>query len=186
MESNAGIYLVSSVNHTLSGNIMSGCGLAFMGSREEMGSHEIDTTNLVNGRTLYYYTNEVHLGPPNFSNAGQVIMVNCNDSILSNLNTSYSTTGISLFNCNNNTIFRNTANNNNWDGIKLTFSNYNNVSGNVANNNDRNGLNLIWSDDNIISNNSLIENGKCIDEYRCEGNIFDNNFKNSKYYTKYS
>ena len=170
-----GIYLVSSVNHTLSGNIMSGCGLAFMGSREEMGSHEIDTTNLVNGRTLYYYTNEVHLGPTNFSNGGQVILVNCNDSLVSNLNTSYSTTGISLFYCNNNTIFGNTANDNNWDGISLTFSNNNNVSGNVANNNDRNGLNLIWSDYNIFSNNFLIGNVKCIEEYRGEVTIFDNN-----------
>jgi len=170
-----GIYLISSVNHTLSGNVMNGCGLAFMGSREEMGSNEIDITNIVNGRTLYYYTNEIHLKPTNFSNAGQVILVNCNDSLVSNLNTSYSTTGISLLYCNNNTIFRNTANDNNWDGIHLEFSNNNNVSGNIANKNDRYGLDLIWSNFNVFSNNILIGNGICINEYRCEGNNFDNN-----------
>ena len=170
-----GIYLVSTVNHTLTGNMMNGCGLEFMGSHEEIGSHEINAMNLVNGRPLYYYSNEVQLGPTNFSNAGQVILVNCNESIVSNLNISYSTTGLSLFYCNNNTIFRNTANNNNWDGIKLAFSNYNNVSENIANKNDRYGLNLIWSDNNIFSHNILLGNGKCMDEYRCEGNIFDNN-----------
>ena len=170
-----GIYLVSSVNHTLSGNIMNGCGLELMGLLEELDSYEIDIMNLVNGRALYYYTNEVHLRPTNFSNARQVILVNCNDSLVSNLNTSYSTTGISLFDCNNNTIFRNTANNNNWDGIKLENSNYNNVTGNIANKNDRYGLNILLSDYNIFSNNSLIGNSECINEFHCEGNIFDNN-----------
>jgi parallel beta-helix repeat protein len=128
------------------------CGLGISGSLEEISSNDIDTTNLVNGKPLYYYTNEVHLGPDNFTNAGQVILVNCNDSLVSNLNISDSSIGISLHYCNNNNISGNTANNNRY-GIYLFFSDYNIVSGNTANYNNDIGISLVYSDYNTVSGN---------------------------------
>ena len=148
-----GIYLSCSNKNTISGNIMNKCGLGLYGSIEELGSHNIDTTNLVNGKPLYYYSNEANLEPNNFTNAGQVILVNCKDSLISNLNASYCSTGISLFYCNNNIISGNIASYNRVGGIFLAYSDYNNITGNTANNNF-NGIYLYFSDYNTISGNT--------------------------------
>ncbi|MDX1797494.1 MAG: right-handed parallel beta-helix repeat-containing protein, partial [Candidatus Lokiarchaeia archaeon] len=45
-------------NLTISGNIMNNGGLRISGSLEELSSHSIDTTNVVNGKSLYYYANQ--------------------------------------------------------------------------------------------------------------------------------
>ncbi|MFX0000846.1 MAG: nitrous oxide reductase family maturation protein NosD, partial [Candidatus Hermodarchaeota archaeon] len=176
----AGISLEFSNNSTVSGNIMIKCGLRVYGSLATLISCDIDTTNLVNGKPLYYYTHEVYLGPSDFMNTGQFILVNCNDSVISNLNISIASGGISLYYCNNNTISGNTINNNDI-GIRLyncnnnTISgntannngggissqgNNNIISGNIANNNTFNGIHLETSDDNIISGNTVNSNGR--------------------------
>ena len=171
-----GIYLYESDYNTFLGNIMNECGLYMYGSFESLGSHEIDTTNLVNGKPLYYYSNEVNLGPNDFTSAGQVILINCHDSIISNLNISYTSTGISLFYSNNNTISSNTANNSNEYGIYLDNSDYNTISGNNASYNRYDGIYLDESDYNTISGNIFIGNYRCWEEVvDCEGNIFENN-----------
>ena len=161
-------------NNIISGNIMNNCGLLIYGSYVELDSHEIDNTNQVNGKPLYYYTNEVNLGPDDFLDAGQVILFNCIDSLISNLNTSYCTTGIMLFYCNNNNISGNIANNNYRYGIILSSSDYNNVSGNTANNNQY-GIYLHYSNYNTVSKNILHKNCRCIWEENCIGNTFQDN-----------
>ena len=148
-----GISLLGS-NNTISGNVMNECGLSINGPLEKIVSNGIDSTNLVNGKPLYYYANEVNLGPNNFTNVGQVILVNCNDSLVSNLNVSDSSIGISLHYCNNNTISGNTANNNLY-GIYLFYSDNNTVSGNTANNNNDIGIVLDNSNNNTISGNTV-------------------------------
>ncbi|MEE9377332.1 MAG: right-handed parallel beta-helix repeat-containing protein [Candidatus Lokiarchaeia archaeon] len=164
-----GIYLdFSNNNIEISGNIMDECGLVIKG-----GFFIIDTSNLVNGKPLYYYVNEINLGPSNFTNAGQVILVNCKDSLISNLNVSYCSFGISLYSCNNNTISGNTANYNE-KGIDLRASDFNIISGNTANYNEK-GIDLYLSDFNTISGNSLIGNQVCWGESTCENNTFENN-----------
>ncbi len=152
-----GITISESNNNTISGNIMNECGLWIYGPLERLVSNNIDSTNLVNGKSLYYYTNEVNLGPNNFTNAGQVILVNCTYSLVSNLNISDSSMGISLHYCNNNNISGNTVNNNDY-GIYLFFSDFNIVSGNTANNNNENGIGLDNSNNNAISGNTANNN----------------------------
>ncbi len=193
-----GIYLRDCINSTISGNLMTKSGLQVIGSIEKLGSLNIDTTNLVNGKPLYYYTNETNLGPNNFTNAGQVILVNVEDSLISNLNVSDGSIGISLSYCNNNNIsgntannnlivgiiliystnnniLRNTANNNVVMGIELDFSNNNNILGNTANDNWVYGIGFYYSDNNTVSGNTLIGNYGCIYEYDSQGNEFSNN-----------
>ena len=135
-------------NYTLSGNIMNMGGLEIDGywssSLEELNSYDIDTTNLVNGKPIYYYNNENNLGPNNFTNAGQIFLVNCNNSIISNL------TEFSLYYSNNNNISGNTANNNN--GLSISGNN-NIISGNTANNNSGSGI-AISGNNNTISGNT--------------------------------
>jgi len=174
---NDGIILFESGNTTVSGNIMNHCGLGLYGSLEEVSSNDIDTTNLVNGKPLYYYTNEVHLGPDNFTNAGQVILVNCNDSLVSNLNISDSFIGIALHYCNNNNISGNTANNNR-SGISLFSSDYNTVSGNNANNNNGVGISLSKSDYNTVSGNIANNTGTGIQLEYSDSNTVSENIAN--------
>ena len=146
-----GIYLYYLCNNnTISGNIMNECGLRLYGSFE---GQKIDITNLVNGKPLYYYTNEINLGPTNFTNAGQVVLFDCNKSQISNLNI----LGISLHYCYNNNISVNTASHNNGYGIYLDSSDNNTILGNIANNNNL-GIRLDWCNNNTISGNTANEN----------------------------
>jgi len=157
-----GIIFHSSNNNTISGNIMNKCGLCIVQpSLEALLSNEVDSTNLVNGKPLYYYTNKVNLGVTDFFNAGQVILVKCNDSLISNSNVSYGSTGISLYYCNNNTISGNTAHNSSQTGISLSSSNDNTISGNTVNYNDE-AIILSSSNDNTISGNTVNYNDEGI------------------------
>ncbi len=191
-----GISLFESINSIILGNHINGGGLKIYGNLEELTSYNIDITNLVNGKPLYYYANEANLRSSDFLNAGQVILVNCSDSLILNLNTSYSSNGISLYYCNNITISGNNANNNNRYGIYLDHSDINTVSGNTANNNrygitlsnsnntniegntvnnNTSGIGIILSNNNIISGNILIGNDECIIQENSKGNQFSDN-----------
>jgi len=76
---------------------------------------------------------------------------------------------------NYNDILGNDATNNDGDGMYLSESNYNDILGNDATNNTGNGIYLSRSNYNTVSGNNLIGNDKCIKEYSCEGNVFENN-----------
>ncbi|MFX0136562.1 MAG: nitrous oxide reductase family maturation protein NosD, partial [Candidatus Hodarchaeota archaeon] len=110
---NDGIYLKWAHNNTFTGNLMDGLGIFMDGFLYNY----IDSTNLVKGKPVYYYVNEVYLKPNNFMNAGQVILGYCNDSVIANLDISSTFNGISLYNCNNNTIMESNVNNNEYFGI---------------------------------------------------------------------
>lgn len=174
-----GIYL-SGDNNIVSGNVMQECGLWIGTEADDMFSNFIDTTNMVNQKSLYYYTNEVSLGPYNFTNAGQVILINCNNSILSNLNTSFTAIGLALYYCNYNYIWGNTANNNSR-GINLHYCNENLISENNVSGN-RKGIHLYGSIDNNISENIGSNNEKGIEISSNSNNsrIMDNHLSNSK------
>ena len=160
--SESGIFLYSGANNIISGNIMIECGLQvssrFMNPPNlgDLTSNNIDSTNLVNGKPLYYYTNEINLGTNNFTNAGQVFLINCDDCLISNLNTSYCSSGIALYYCNNNNLSGNTASNNEY-GIYLMNCDGNDVSGNTVNKNFG-GIYLECSDNNDITGNTASYN----------------------------
>ncbi|MFX1258780.1 MAG: NosD domain-containing protein, partial [Promethearchaeota archaeon] len=152
-----------SYNNTLTQNSMTNCGVDLdLEDTQYPTSNKIDTTNTVNGKPLYYYTNEIGLKPINFANAGQVILINCNDSLISDFDVSYGTNGLLMYDCNNNTISNVTASYNYQCGIHLENIlndryNFNNISGNTANNN---GAGIVLEDGNynIISGNTANNN----------------------------
>ena len=159
----------------MSGNIIDLYALQLFGNLQILASHNIDNTNLVNGKPIYYYANEVNLGASDFTNAGQVILVNCNDSSISNLNISYGPTGISLYYCNANNISGNAVSSNKYNGISLYYSDDNAISGNTVNSNIDIGIYLDSSNNNTVSGNLFTGNGLCINETNCVGNEFSNN-----------
>jgi parallel beta-helix repeat protein len=175
-----GIELVSN-NITLSGNIMNGCGLVIRNNLEGLYSLMIDTTNLVNGKPLYFYLNHTNLGPDNFTNAGQIFLANCNKSLISNINISNCTTGIMLYRCYNNTILGNIVNNNNYGGIFLSdFCEDNTITGNTANNNYF-GIALWECSGNNISENTANNNYFGIGLGACSGNNISGNTAYNNY-----
>jgi len=145
-----GIYLWHCKDTIMLENKMNECGLGLSGY---LTLNNIDTTNLVNGKPLYYYTNEINLGSDNFTNAGQAILVNCHNSSIVNLNTSYGSTGILLYYCDNNYITGNIVNYNNYRGIRLSYSDNNTIFGNTLNYNQHEGIYLYGSNNNYVSEN---------------------------------
>jgi len=109
--------------------------------------------------------------------------------------------GIEVYHSDNSKIINNTVNHNGDIGIYLHFANadYNNITGNTINDNhnigiyiydrcdnnniknnsiNRNNLGIGLqenSNDNTISENILIDNGMCIFEIGCVGNVIENN-----------
>ncbi|MFX1291593.1 MAG: nitrous oxide reductase family maturation protein NosD, partial [Promethearchaeota archaeon] len=160
-----GIILLNNLWINCRKNLMNECGLKVKGSLYNLNSYNIDATNLVNGKPLYYYINQINLGPINFSNAGQVLLVNCSNPLISNLNL---LSGLVLHYCNNNTISGNQKN------IVLHNVNKNTISGNIANYNDY-GIYLENSDNNNITGNFANDNHYGIYlEYRDNNNITGN------------
>ncbi|NVM19902.1 MAG: right-handed parallel beta-helix repeat-containing protein [Candidatus Lokiarchaeota archaeon] len=186
-----GIYLEDCKYNTVLENEMNRCGLEIQASLRNgnwtlllshLNIHNIDTTNLVNGKPLYYYTNEVSLGSDNFTNAGQVILVNCTQSLVSGLYISYGSKGISLYFCNYNNISYNSANYNSNSGIYLKKSDTNLIVGNDADYNHNYGIDLIYSSNNSILRNTAIKVVKRGSGIHMEGgnnNIISENIANN-------
>ena len=95
-----GIFVGGKYNK-LMGNSVNNSGIALSGPTipQDLTTHTIDTTNLVNEKPIYYYANETQLGQHNFSNAGQILLVNCNDSVISNIDFTKVMSGIMLYYC---------------------------------------------------------------------------------------
>lgn len=122
-----GISLDYSENNTLRNNSMYGSGLL------TDQKQDIDDSNTVNNKVIYYYYDETGLKVP--EDAGQVILINCNNFVVENLTINGTTLGISIFGSDGNIIRNNTIYENTDFGI-------------ILNN----------SDENIICNNKVYDN----------------------------
>lgn len=163
-----GISLYNCDNNVISGNIANngedGFGILLSSCKN----------NIVSGNTAN------NVGTPPWidellTNDGIGLMGSENNIITGNLINDNGRAGISLINSNGNTISGNIANNNGY-GIWLRWDNsYNVVSENIIGGNRYRGVYLTdQSNYNIISGNLLSENGICIEEYDCFGNIYWN------------
>jgi parallel beta-helix repeat protein len=167
-----GIYLSDfSYNNSISGNTFVKDGLHVLDSY-----WNVVVDNLVNGKPLVYLED--------FSNytvdgAGQVVLVNCNNIHVENLNLSHTDIGIDLWGTNNTKISANNITNNNWNGIWLAYSNNNSISRNhIANNYD--GIYSYFSSNNSISANNIANNDYGIEfAYSNNNSISGNYIKNN-------
>ena len=193
-----GLYLEDSSNIMISSNTFINNGLAVWNSYQNTVKN-----NIVNDKPLSYLEN---VSDYMIANAGQVILVNCNNITVKNLNLSNATIGIELFKTNNSKIINNNVSNNsegillyysndnaitnniasnNWDGISLSSSCRNTITGNTANYNYDDGIALHSSScNNTITNNTIINNSHNYSEgiilYNSNNNkIYLNNFVNN-------
>ena len=174
-----GMRLTGCDNNIISGNTVSYnnyAGMDLTGCDNNIISGNTVNTNGREGISFSgSYDNVISENTINYNSRG-ISFFNSRNNAISGNNISYNEgSGIRLLACNYNTISGNNASYNEADGISLSDSDYNDILGNDATNNTSNGIDLSRSNYNTVSGNNLIGNDKCIREYECEGNIFENN-----------
>ena len=182
---NYGIWLDFSSNNNLTNNTMSRNTYNFGVYGDTLSQHvqNIDESNSVNGKPVYYWINQQNKQVPD--NAGFVgiissINITARDLILTN-----NSMGI-LFVCTNNSRIENvTANLNDRYGIYLFYSSNNNLTNNTVSYNNNHGICLDESSNNTLTYNTVNSNN----EYDIDGihlmhsdyNTLENNTASNSY-----
>jgi parallel beta-helix repeat protein len=173
-----GLYLDFSSNNSVAGNVFTGCGLV---AYESYGNLVED--NLVNGKPLVYLEDVSNYV---VEDAGQVILLNCNNIRIENFNLSNTDYAIQLGGTNNTTIRRNHITANSDYGILLYASaNNNSIVGNNITNNGYGMWVETFSDNNSIVGNNIANNshGILLGGGSHSNHIFHNNFMNNRQQT---
>ena len=150
------IYLYYSINCIITNTTMLNNGIAICGKIEHWNSHTIDISNTVNGKPIYYWKNTnggvIPLG------AGQIILANCTNIVISNHSLSHATIGMEIGFSSNCTVTNNRVDSNSWYGIWLYYANNCTIINNtICHNGD--ALYLYSSNNCVITNNNVTING---------------------------
>ena len=153
------VLLDNTIGNTLSSNQFSDLGITIKGdSLEYWNTHTIDSSNTVNGKSITYRKDESGIM---VTDSGQVILANCNSSIVINNNCSNRDSGIVVSFCTDIIIENNTCVSNSENGIFLYKSHENALSNNTVRENG-NGIKLVASSSNRITYNNIFSNGNGI------------------------
>jgi parallel beta-helix repeat protein len=174
---NLGIYISSSSNCKLRNNNLTANDYNFGVSALILQEffHDIDSTNVVDGKPVVYWTNEANKQTPN--NAGYVAVINStkisvenlklsknwqailfahtNNSEIKNVKLTSNMDAMWLIECSNCSVYENNVEENNWGGIAIVNSRFCKFQGNNLTNNKGYGVFLSDSSDNIFYNNNL-------------------------------
>ena len=169
----AGIYLSSSNNNLISGNTFINDGLLVRDSYQNTVEN-----NTVNGRPLVYLEGE---SDQVIGDAGQVILVRCENIAVKNLNLSNVGIGVELVETDNSKVMNNIVGNNSA-GIGLYSSDNNLVSGNTVENNFI-GIGFNGSSNNTVSGNTVEKSygGIGLRSGSNSNVIFGNTMENNRY-----
>ena len=170
-----GVRFSSSSHNRLSKNLAFGKGRNFNidGVRISDFDNDIDTTNLINGRPIYYLRNANNETIDSNSNAGLVGCFNCTNITIKGLSISDTGTGIGLYKTNHSIVEYNNLTDL-GDGIYLYLSNDNTIKFNTANKSNY-GIRIELADNNSIENNSVSNNIRPIAYDIFRNNKFANN-----------
>jgi len=155
-----GIWIGFSSNNTLSNNIMTGNTYNFgvdVWSENIDYSNNIDTSNKVNGKPVYYLQGISDKIYSVDSNPGTFYCINCNNITVRGLTLENNPYGIFLWKTANSKVENINASSNIW-GISLKFSSNNTLIGNIANSNEREGISLSSSRNNMLGDNHASDN----------------------------
>ncbi len=170
-----GIYLAdSSNNNSITGNTFVNNGLRVSNSYQNTVEG-----NIVNGKLLVYLEDASDY---TVKDAGQVILVNCTNITVENLDLSNTDVGIELCKTENSRISNNKVSNNNCGSISLSDSSNNSITGNNASNNNGDGISISDSCNNTITDNNVRSNsnvGIYLSGASSNNAITDNNVGNN-------
>ena len=152
-----GIWLHDSSSNTLTNNTMSGNEYNFviLGWSFCDFIQNIDTSNKVNEKPIYYWVDKQNQQIPN--NAGYVGIVNSTNISVKDLTLTNNGQGV-LFAYTSNSRIENVTASNNYHGICLEDSSSNTLTNNSADNNEGFGILLHDSSDNTFTNNNVYNN----------------------------
>jgi len=151
-----GIHIWGSYNN-LSWNLISNHRINFdVGGLEPSDFlNYIDATNKVNGKPVYYWIDRHNVTIP--LDAGYVALINCTHITVKSLTLTNSYNGIILVNTNNSLLTDNFLINN-IKGIKLDMNSSNNIISNNVIMNNTDGIWLSSSSRNILDGNQVVDN----------------------------
>jgi len=162
--------------HTLRYNQFVNCSLYVDDLKYSLGLNDIDTSNTVNGKPIYYLVDKKDNAIS--SNAGQIILIRCDNITIQNVQIAHNTEkAIYLVKTNNSLITQNTISSNNL-GIHLLDSENNTIAYNIISENEV-GIKVTDSRFNqIFKNNFTYNNGFAMEFLEAQGNntLYHNNF----------
>ena len=171
-----GIYIDNVENNNITDNNIIKCGVIINGDPNLLANNIISDTNLVNGKKLYCYNSTKNLSNSDFINAGQVILIKCNDSQVSNLDLGFSTIGLFLMSCRNVKFSNILSNNNTLYGIYLDNCDLCTIEDSEANYNGKGGLIMRNSDNCTLQSNEA--NGNYIASFTYVYYVYSYTFGN--------
>jgi len=177
-----GLHLFQSGNNVLINNNMTGNKHNFdvYGAYIPGFSNDIDTSNTVNGKPIYYWINKQDMSAP--LDAGYLALIDCENITVKNLNIESNGQGILLAFTSNSTITRNNLTSN-FHGIWLRSSTHNFIFKNNIAYNNYDGIHLLRSSNNTVFENNITNNtygGVAIESYSSSNRIRENNIVNSE------
>jgi len=204
-----GIWLTVSSDDILTNNTLTGntYGFGVQGDTLPEFIHDIDTTNTVDGKPIYYLINQSNLviDPTNFTNAGYLGLVNSTDvtvrdlnlsksiqgvmfahtkdSTIQNVNSSNNAYGICFYGSNNTFIINNTMTDD-YYGVYTWMSTNNTITHNILSN-DNYGLYLSRSSGDNIGGNTIANTYRGINVYSSNDNTLEGNTVTSSTYGIY-
>ncbi|WP_410507014.1 NosD domain-containing protein [Methanosarcina hadiensis] len=177
---NYGIYLSSTEGNTLKNNRMENNSYNFAFPRAST-ANDIDESNTVEGKPIYFFENESNLVLDSGSNAGTVYCINCQNVTVRDLNLSGNLYGLYFYNSKDSCI-ENISSSDNRYAFYISGSSGLDFMGNNANSNSC-GLQIVDSEWNSLSGNILENNtynfgiqGNCTSQsapYVESGNLLD-------------
>jgi parallel beta-helix repeat protein len=155
-----------------------GCNFGVFGSLLPEFIQDIDESNTVNGKPIYYWVNRQDVTVP--LDAGYVALVNCSGITIKNLNLNSNGQGLLLAYTTESSIIQNNITNN-IHGIYLCGSSNNTVSGNNITKNAANGIYLYYSQNNTFFHNNFISNTNQVYDVGAPSNIWDSGVEGNQW-----
>ncbi|MFA4934495.1 MAG: PGF-pre-PGF domain-containing protein, partial [Candidatus Methanoperedens sp.] len=160
-------------NNNMTGN---GYNFYLYGWQDAHFNNSINTSNLVDGKPIYYIRNVSDAIYDSSTNAGTFYCILCNNVTIRNLTLTKNVIGVFFWNTNNSKVENISASLNRNAGIYLSSSNNNTlVNNNISSNNDY-GISLSYSYNNTLTSNIASSNlGLGISIVSSSGNILSSN-----------
>ena len=157
---------IESFGFNLTGNFMVGSGIGlYPQSIERMSQINIDATNFVNDKPIYYLINKTDIPPQNLENAGQIFLINCTNILVKDIDVSNSSMGVNIYDSNNITVYNAISSNNDY-GVLLQNSNNSFIINSTFKYNKFG--NFIGGSNNTVEGNYILG-----DYWRSDGLTFD-------------